>query len=90
LREFFDEDIRSTRIPPDLDGTCSAKIQMIDDATMDQDLRVPPSNHFEKLAGKLERFLSIGVNSNGGSSSSGMMAEVRRRTSIWTTQLSVR
>ncbi len=38
------------------------KIQMIDDATTDQDLRVPPSNHFEKLAGKLQRFHSIRVN----------------------------
>lgn len=26
---------------------------MIDDATTDQDLQVPPSNHFEKLHGKL-------------------------------------
>jgi proteic killer suppression protein len=27
---------------------------MLDDATTDRDLRVPPSNHFEKLRGKLE------------------------------------
>jgi hypothetical protein len=27
------------------------KIQLIDDATTDQDLRVPPGNHFEKLRG---------------------------------------
>jgi toxin HigB-1 len=39
------------------------KLQMLDDATTDQDLRVPPSNHFEKLRGKLERFHSIRVNS---------------------------
>jgi proteic killer suppression protein len=37
------------------------KLQMIDDATTDQDLRVPPSNHFEKLRGKLAGFHSIGV-----------------------------
>jgi proteic killer suppression protein len=36
---------------------------MLDDATTDQDLRVPPSNHFEKLRGKLEGFHSIRVNS---------------------------
>jgi proteic killer suppression protein len=35
---------------------------MIDDATTDQDLRVPPSNHFEKLRGKLADFHSIRVN----------------------------
>jgi proteic killer suppression protein len=62
LREFFVEDIRSKRIPPDLEDRLFRKIQMIDDATTDQDLRVPPSNHFEKLAGKLEAFHSIRVN----------------------------
>jgi proteic killer suppression protein len=35
---------------------------MIDNATKDQDLRVPPSNHFEKLRGHLEGFASIRVN----------------------------
>lgn len=32
------------------------------DATTDQDLRVPPSNHFEKLRGNLAKFHSIRVN----------------------------
>jgi proteic killer suppression protein len=35
---------------------------MIDDATTDQDLRVPPSNRFEKMRGNLEGFHSIRVN----------------------------
>ena len=35
---------------------------MIDNATSDQDLRVPPSNHFEKLRGNLAGFHSIRVN----------------------------
>jgi proteic killer suppression protein len=35
---------------------------MIDDATTDLDLRVPPSNHFEKLRGSLEGYYSIRVN----------------------------
>ena len=38
------------------------KLQMIDDAATDRDLRVPPSNHFEKLRGKLAEFHSIRVN----------------------------
>ena len=37
-------------------------LQLIDDATCDQDLRSPPSNHFEKLKGKLEGKHSIRVN----------------------------
>ena len=35
---------------------------MLDDATTDVDLRVPSSNHFEKLHGKLAGFHSIRVN----------------------------
>jgi hypothetical protein len=42
--------------PPDLESRHFRKIQMIDDATSDQDLRVPPSNHLEKLRGDLARF----------------------------------
>ena len=62
LRTLFVEDIRSRNIPPDLESRVFRKLQMIDDATTDQDLRVPPSNHFEKLRGKLADFHSIRVN----------------------------
>ena len=46
----------------DLESRLFRKLQMIDDATTDQDLRVPPSNHFEKLRGNLAGFHSIRVN----------------------------
>ena len=62
LRAFFVEDVRSRNIPSDLEGQLFRKLQMIDDATTDQDLRVPPSNHFEKLRGNLAGFHSIRVN----------------------------
>jgi proteic killer suppression protein len=62
LRDFFVEDLRSKKIPSDVESRLFRKIQMLDDATTDQDLRVPPSNHFEKLRGKLEGFHSIRVN----------------------------
>ena len=61
LRDFFVEDVRSKRIPTDLASRLFRKLQMIDDATTNQDLRVPPSNHFEKLTGSLEGFHSIRV-----------------------------
>ncbi len=61
LRAFFVDDIRSRNIPPDLESRLFRKPQMIDDATTDRDLRVPPSNHFEKLRGRLEGFHSIRV-----------------------------
>lgn len=62
LRAFFVDDVRSRNIPPDLESRLFRKLQMIDDATTDLDLRVPPSNHFEKLRGKLEGLHSIRVN----------------------------
>jgi toxin HigB-1 len=62
LRAFFLEDTRPRNIPPDLESRLFRKLQMIDDATTDQDLRVPPSNHFEKLRGNLGGFHSIRVN----------------------------
>ena len=62
LRAFFVDDIRSWNIPPDLETRLFRRLQMLDDATTDQDLRVPPSNHFEKLRGSLAKFHSIRVN----------------------------
>jgi proteic killer suppression protein len=61
LRAFFVEDIHSRNIPSDLESRLFRKLQMIDDATTDQDLRVPPSNHFEKLRGQLAGLHSIRV-----------------------------
>jgi proteic killer suppression protein len=62
LRAFFVEDKRSRHISPDLESRLFRKLQMIDDASTDQDLRAPPSNHFEKLRGNLAGFHSIRVN----------------------------
>jgi proteic killer suppression protein len=59
---FFVEDTQSRRISPDLESRLFRKLQMIDDATSDRDLRVPPSNHFETLRGILAGFHSIRVN----------------------------
>jgi proteic killer suppression protein len=63
LDNFFVNDIRSRNIPTELEGRLFRKLQMIDDSTTDQDLRVPPSNHFEKLRGALSDYHSIRVNS---------------------------
>ena len=61
LRDFFVEDTHSKKIPADLESRLFRKIQMIDDATTDQDLRMPPSNHFEALRGQLKGYHSIRV-----------------------------
>lgn len=62
LRAFFVEDVSSRKISADIEGSLFRKLQMIDDAMTDWDLRVPPSNHFEKLRGNLEGWHSIRVN----------------------------
>lgn len=62
MRAFFVEDIHSRNIPSDLESRLFRKLQMIDDAMTDQDLRVPPCNHFEKLRGTLDGLHSIRVN----------------------------
>jgi toxin HigB-1 len=62
LRAFFVEDAGSRKIPAEIEDRLFRKLQMLDDATTDQDLRVPPSNHFEKLRGNLVGFHSLRVN----------------------------
>jgi proteic killer suppression protein len=62
LRQFFEDDKRSRKIPADIEDRLFRRLQIVDDATCDMDLRVPPSNHFEKLSGGLAGFHSVRVN----------------------------
>lgn len=62
LRNFFVDDVRAKRIPVDLEARLLRKLQLLDDATTDADLRAPPSNHLEKLRGALAGWHSIRVN----------------------------
>lgn len=62
LQDFFVNDVRSRKVPPDIEARVFRKLQMIDDAATERDLRMPPSNHFEKLRGNLDGFHSIRVN----------------------------
>ncbi|MFZ0612187.1 MAG: type II toxin-antitoxin system RelE/ParE family toxin [Desulfobacterales bacterium] len=62
LRNFFVEDIQSKKVSADIRSRLFRKLQLLDDATSDADLRSPPSNHFEKLSGKLKDKCSICVN----------------------------
>ena len=62
LESYFVEDTYSKRIPADIKDRLFRKLQLIDDAENDLDLRIPPSNHFEKLSGHLAGKCSIRVN----------------------------
>jgi proteic killer suppression protein len=62
LRQFFEDDKRSRKISADIEDRLFRRLQIVDDATCDIDLRIPPSNHFEKLSGGLAGFHSVRVN----------------------------
>ncbi|MCE7030039.1 type II toxin-antitoxin system RelE/ParE family toxin [Jiella avicenniae] len=62
LGAFYIEDVRAKQIPADIEDRLFRKLQMVDDATSERDLRSPPSNHFEKLRGRLAGRHSIRVN----------------------------
>ena len=62
LEDFFVHDLAGREIPSDLEKRLFRKLQLLDDATSDADLRVPPSNHFEKLRGNLAGWYSIRIN----------------------------
>ena len=52
----------SRRFPPPLQPAARRKLEILDAAETLQDLRVPPSNHLEKLSGARAGRYSIRVN----------------------------
>ena len=62
LLAFYAHNRRDKRVPSDLETRLFRKLQMIDDAVTEMDLRIPPSNHFEKSIGNLSGWHSIRVN----------------------------
>jgi plasmid maintenance system killer protein len=66
LRDFFIEDARSKKVPADLEGRLFRKIQMIDDAMTDQDLRVPPAIISKNYTAIWKAFIRSVSTNNGG------------------------
>ena len=62
LQDFYLENKYNKKIAAEIKNRLFRKLQLIDDATCDIDLRSPPSNHLEKLKGKLAGQHSIRVN----------------------------
>ena len=50
------------KIPADIQKRLFRKLQIIDDATCDADLQIPPGNQFEKLKCKLTDKHNLSVN----------------------------
>jgi proteic killer suppression protein len=52
----------SKKLPTSIQRVARRKLRMINSAQNLNDLRIPPSNHLEKLQGDLEGFYSIRIN----------------------------
>lgn len=62
LEGFYEEDKRNRFIPNDIANALYRKLEMLDAAYSEADLRVPPGNRFEHLNGNLKGWGSIRVN----------------------------
>jgi proteic killer suppression protein len=54
--------IRVKNLPIEIQSIGRRKLRMLNNSQTISDLRIPPSNRLEKLAGKLEGFYSIRIN----------------------------
>ncbi|WP_028875233.1 type II toxin-antitoxin system RelE/ParE family toxin [Tepidiphilus margaritifer] len=62
LEAFYVSDRRHRKIPSTLEETLFRKLQILDAAADESDLRVPPGNRFEHLQGNLRGWCSIRIN----------------------------
>jgi toxin HigB-1 len=52
----------SRKLPPDIQPLARRKLEVLNAAENLQDLRIPPSNHLEKLSGSRKGLYSIRIN----------------------------
>jgi toxin HigB-1 len=69
IRSFGDEETerifhqeKSKKLPPEIQKRALVKLLLLEAAITEVDLKVPPSNHFEHLQGKLKDFYSVRIN----------------------------
>lgn len=62
IEEYWLGGTAPRRVPPDVRKRLVRKLQMLDAAAELHDLRIPPSNHLEKLLGDRAGSYSIRVN----------------------------
>jgi len=53
---------RSRKIPGDIQDRALVKLLILDSVVVEDDLRIPPSNRFEHLKGKMKGYCSIRIN----------------------------
>ena len=54
--------IRSKKLPGDIQLIARRKLRMLNNSQSVADLRIPPSNHLEKLSGNLKEYHCIRIN----------------------------
>jgi len=59
---FYERNTHHRQIPPDLRSTLFRKLQLLDAAHREADLRLPPGNRVEHLTGTLQGWCSIRIN----------------------------
>lgn len=62
LEAFYEDDQSHKKIPSNIESALFRKLQILDAAIHESDLRVPPGNRFEHLQGNLSEWCSIRVN----------------------------
>lgn len=62
LEAFYEDDQSHRKIPATIKTALFRKLQILDAATQESDLKVPPGNRFEHLQGNLFGWCSIRVN----------------------------
>ena len=62
LDDFFTYATPHRQIPPTIHTALARKLDIINAATSPKDLRSPPGNRYEALAGKMEGYFSVRVN----------------------------
>lgn len=62
LEDFYERDTGYRKIPRQIEVPLYRKLQILDAAEAESDLRKPPGNRFERLRGKLNGWCSIRIN----------------------------
>jgi toxin HigB-1 len=60
--EKIHQQLKSKRLPIEIQKRALIKLLLIDAADSEEDLKIPPGNRFEHLSGNLKEFCSIRIN----------------------------
>jgi toxin HigB-1 len=60
--ELIWSEIRSKKLPNEIQDIARRKLRMINNSQDINDLLIPPANHLEKLKGELSEYYSIRIN----------------------------